>query len=328
MAKTSYHNKFRFFTAARAAVAAFLMLPAVQTLAQGDVRASARMDARQITIGDQARVFIDVQATPSSGTVQWAQIPDTFNKLEIVERGKIDTLRQGNTVTYRQRLVVTGFDSGMYRVPSFVFTVVPQGGTPYTVSSDSLELLVNTVAVDTTQAFKPIKSIMAAQTTWRDYLLYILGGGVFVALIVLVIIYFLRNKKVAVPKPAGPQLSLQDHVLQLLAALDAKQLWQKGQVKQYYIDLTDIVRNYIEARFSTPALELTTDELLYKVQLHKELQPYYSLLRSVLYTADLAKFAKAEPTPMEHTDSMEKARQFVNSSRPVVITQPTTDNKI
>ena len=70
-------------------------------------------------------------------------------------------------------------------------------------------------------------------------------------------------------------------------------------------------------------MELTTDELLYKAQLLKDLQPYQSVLSVILTTADLAKFAKAQPLPQEHTGAMEKAKEFVNSSRPVIIDLPT-----
>jgi hypothetical protein len=182
---------------------------------------------------------------------------------------------------------------------------------------------VQSVAVDTTKGFKGIKGIIYVKSTWKDYIGAIAGGAIFLALLIFVIYYFLRNKKVAPPKPQGPPETLQERALRMLNELDAKQLWQKKQVKQYYIELTDIVRGYIEERFSTPALELTTDELLYKAQLHKELQPYHGLLSTILHTADLAKFAKAEPLPQEHTDAMEKAKQFIEKSRPVVIAPET-----
>ena len=130
----------------------------------------------------------------------------------------------------------------------------------------------------------------------------------------------MKNKKILAPKPLGPQESLQDKTLRLLAELDAKSLWQKKQVKEYYIQLTDIVRDYIEQRFRTPAMELTTDELLEKVKVHKDIVSYYSILSDILHTADLAKFAKAEPLPQEHIDTMDKAKLFVDKSRPA----PTT----
>lgn len=309
----------------------FLFVLLVSARAWGqETKVTTRMDANKITVGDQARLFIDVQHDPAAGRLVWANIPDTFNSLEVVEKGKIDTLKQGSMVTYRQRLLITGFDSGLFQIPPFVFAIVPAGGETYSAPSDSMQLLVQTVPVDTTKAFKPIKGVMSAESSWMDYLLLIIGVVVFLGLAGYVIYYFARNKKVAVPKPAGPPEALQERTLRQLNELDAKQLWQKKQTKEYYVQLTDIVRNYIEDRFNTPALELTTDELLYKAQRHRELQPYHSILSGILYTADLAKFAKAEPLPQEHMDAMDKAKQLVNLSKPVVVdtvTENTTEKK-
>ena len=267
-------------------------------------------------VGDQARLFLEVRNNPSAGRVEWAVIPDTFNNLEIVERGKIDTLKQGDAVIYKQRLTVTGFDSGLFRIPSFAFPVVPASGSPYTVMSDSLSLLVQTVAVDTTKEFKGIKGIMYVKGSWLDYVWYAIGAIVFLVLFAFIIIYFMRNKKAKPPLPQAPPETLQERTLRLLSELETKELWQKQQVKEYYVQLTDIVRNYIEERFQTPAMELTTDELLYKAKLHRELQPYSGLLSVILHTADLAKFAKAQPLPQEHVEAMDKSREFVQSSRP------------
>lgn len=298
------------------------MLGALPAIAQSDATATARMDARQIVVGDQVRLFLEVRNNPSSGRVEWAAIPDTFNSLEIVERGKIDTQKTGGFVTFKQRLVLTGFDSGVFKVPAFVFPVVTLSGQSYTVQTDSFALLVQTVAVDTTKAFRPIKGIMQVDWSWLDYIWYIVGGLVLVALAIVALVYYLRRKKPEPVIPQGPKETLQEHTLRLLAELESKGLWQKKQVKEYYVELTDIVRTYIEARFNTPALELTTDEILYKAQMHRDLQPYYALLTTILTTADLAKFAKAQPLPHEHTDTMDKAKQLVVSSTPAIVTNP------
>jgi hypothetical protein len=284
--------------------------------AQNDAHVNARIDAKQITVGDRARLFIEAQNNPATSRLQWATIPDTFNHLEVVERGKIDTIKQGDGVTYRQRLLITGFDSGVYKIPAFVFAVIPNGGTAYTMQTDSFALFVQTVAVDTTKAFKPIKGILAVKSTWMDYIGIIIGALVFIGLIVFVVLYFVKNKKVAAPAPKGPAESLQEYTLRMLTELDAKQLWQKKQVKEYYVELTDIVRGYIEQRFRTQVMELTTDEILQKAELNKELLPYHQLLSGILHTADLAKFAKAQPLPQEHMEAMDKAREFVDTSRP------------
>lgn len=290
----------------------------IASYAQGDAKVDVKTDANQILVGDQARYFIEAQHNVTQSKLQWATIPDTFNNLEIVEKGKIDTIKQGDVITYKQRLLITGFDSGMHVVPSFVFPIIPNNGTAYTIQTDSFPLLVQTVAVDTTQPFKGIKEIMAVKSSWLDYIWYIIGALLFLILITVVVIYFIRNKKVAAPvtTPPPPKETLQEKALRMLTALERKQLWQGNQVKQYYVELTDILRGYIEAQFNTPTMELTTDELLQSARLNRELNKYTELLSTILYTADLAKFAKAQPSPHEHANAMELAIKFVNETKP------------
>jgi hypothetical protein len=297
------------------------------SFAQGDARVGARMDATQIVVGDQARMFIQVQNNESIGTLQWATIPDSFNNLEIVEKGKIDTVKNGDIVTYKQRLLITGFDSGVFKIPAFVFSVLPKSGTPYTIQTDSFGLLVQTVAVDTTKGFKGIKGVVYVKNNWLDYIWYIVAGIAVLVLVVLITIYIVKKRKNR-PVPQGPVESLQDYTLRLLAKLDAQQLWQKKQVKEYYVELTDIIRGYIEKRFNVHTMELTTDEILDGVHQHKELLQYYDVLSDILHTADLAKFAKAQPLQQEHVAAMEKAITFVDTSRPVIIIQPPIDKTI
>jgi hypothetical protein len=306
-------------------VIAGLVFLSITSFAQNEASVSARIDAKQIMVGDQVRLFLEAQYNPSAGRLQWATIPDSFNNLEVVDKGKIDTLKQGDVYTYRQRLLITGFDSGFFKIPSFVFSVIPNSGIAYTEQTDSFYLLVQTVPVDTTKGFMGIKGIMKVKSTWLDYIWYIVGGIVFLVLLVFVILYFLNNRKNTAGKPKGPSETLQEYTLRLLAELQAKQLWQKKQVKAYYVELTDIVRNYIEDRFRAQAMELTTDELLSQVQTHKDLMQYYTLIAVILHTADLAKFAKAEPLPEEHIDAMDKARLFVQTTMPVEIAQETTE---
>lgn len=304
---------------------AVLLCMSMSVGAQNVATVKARIDARKIAIGDQVRLFIELKSDTTKERINWAAIPDTFNTLEVVEKGKIDTTLVGSNVTYKQRLLLTGFDSGLFQVPAFQFAVMPVSGNPYVVQTDSFPLLVQTVAVDTTKAFRPIKGIMEVEASWTDYIEYIIGGIVVALLAGVLVWYVLKRKKEKPPVPEGPKETIQEYSLRLLNELDEKQLWQKQKVKEYYIELTDIVRDYIEARFDTAAMELTTDELLHKAKIHKELRRYYDLLSVILTTADLAKFAKAEPLPEEHMDAMEKSVKLIVDSKPVIV--PTSIEK-
>lgn len=286
--------------------------------AQENVSVHARLDAVDITVGDQIKMFIEAK-NKGEDVLQWAFIPDTFNQLEVVERGKIDTVKDGAATLYKQRLLITGFDSGLFKVPAFRFSVIPKNGAAYTLSTDSFLISVTTVPVDTTKAFHGIKNIIAVKTDWKEYLPWIIGGIVLLALLILLIRKLMMKKPAPVEPPQLPAETLQQKTLRLLDELDAKKLWQQGKVKLYYSELTDILRGYIEQRFKTPALELTTDEILSKSHDHKEMSRYYDELALVLHTADLAKFAKAQPLPYEHTQALEQTKQFVVATKPVIV---------
>jgi hypothetical protein len=79
---------------------------------------------------------------------------------------------------------------------------------------------------------------------------------------------------------------------------------------------------YIEERFGVNVMELTSDEILQKVALNKEMTAHRMLLSNIFYIADLAKFAKAQPTPQEHMSAMDYAKQFVEATKPVVVVEP------
>jgi hypothetical protein len=295
--------------------------------AQGDVKVLTRASASHITIGDQFRVFVEAQYDTSKCRLEWANIPDSVNSLEIVERGKIDTQKNGSVITCKQRLLVTGFDSGAFVFPSLSFTVQPKDGGAQALQyrSDSFVITVQTVAVDTTKEFKPIKGIIFVKASWTDYIWYIIGGILLLAAVIAGTVYFLKKNKKEVPVPQLPKETANEKALRRLADLEKRQLWQNDKIKEYYVELSDIVRSYVEDRFHTPALELTTDELLQKVQYSKDMQQYYQQLSTMLTTADLAKFAKAKPMPEEHILTMQNAVQFVEISKPIVEppTQPT-----
>lgn len=294
------------------------LLQASNALAQPEI--TAKIDARKLVVGDQLRYFIEAKPDKNERLI-WAVIPDTFNNLEVVEKGKIDTLNKDGITTYKQRLLITGWDSGMFVIPAFEFTSAPTQGNPYKVATDSFTIMVQTVPVDTTQPFKPIADILEVKTTWRDYIWYVLLA---IGLIVFLIYYFRKNKATKAPVAAPPKHveTPNEKALRMLGELEQKELWQNDHVKQYYTELTDILRVYITERFRTPTMELTTDELLLVARRNKDMTRHIEALSTILQTADMAKFAKAQPLPQEHVDAFELTKQFVQATRPVVTQNP------
>ncbi len=307
----------------------FLLASLLPVLSHGQAPVQAKVDTKQITIGDQVRYFIEAKEGKGKGKqLVWANIPDTFNSLEVVEKGAIDTLRSEQGVLYKQRLLITGFDSGMYQIPAFEFTEVSGSDTVSTTYTEPFDIYIQTVDVDTTKPFKEIKDIRAVELTWFDYLntfFWIWRGAMLLTLIIMVIYTIVKKRRQ--PKgytPPPPAETPHEKATRMLTELEGKQLWQQDEVKQYYVELTDILRSYIEERFGTTAMELTTDELLARMHSHRELAIHRELLEQALRTADMAKFAKAKPLPEEHVDAYSRVHQFVMITKP--IDQPKDDN--
>ncbi|QBZ97045.1 protein BatD [Flavobacterium sangjuense] len=234
-----------------------------------------------------------------------------FGALEVIQSYKIDTIRNGARYELIKRYGLTQFDSGKYvisRVPVLI------NGKP--VFSDSIKVEVNDVKVDTLkQKMYDIKNIAQVESplgTWWIYLLILLAiaaAGYF--------IYQFIKKRQNQPKAEVIVFkSPIEKATTLLQQLEVKELWQKGEIKHYYSELTDIARNYIEEEIHIPAMESTTSELidgLRRAAKQKKLKlsnETVENLEKVLMQADLVKFAKVKPLDYE----IEEDKKRISSS--------------
>ena len=113
------------------------------------------------------------------------------------------------------------------------------------------------------------------------------------------------------PDPKDPP-----HIVALrsLDRIRGEKLWQKGNQKQYYTEITDTLRVYIEQRFGIKTIERTSNEILVDLSV-KDLAPSdYEALKDLFGTADLVKFAKYSATEAENENAVPVAVRFVNDT--------------
>ncbi|MCO5274130.1 MAG: hypothetical protein M9900_04325 [Flavobacteriales bacterium] len=282
----------------------------------------ATLDSSSILIGQQAHVTLSVDYRADHGAVniQWPQIGDTLTgKVPVLHDSHVDTIlpdKQHDPFLFKQvrTLTITSWDSGYWAIPPFRFTI--NGDT---LETAALLLTVNTVAVDTTQAFRDIKEIYTLPFSLVDWLRehwpWIAGGIAAVA--ILAALFIVLYKRARRPKPVAPPPPVQPlHVRTLLAleALQQQQLWQQGRTKAYYIGLTEILRSYVEERFQVPALEQTTDEILASLRMSAMPRGQQEQLAPLLRLADMVKFAKWSTLPAENEQAMASAIRLVQET--------------
>lgn len=271
-----------------------IMLFGVFAVAQKTPSVSIKVDTTKIRIGEQINYQIIVDDVENGVIFPKLQL-DSLGKIEIIKSLSIDTLKNRLIKKYK----LTSFDSGSYVIPKQAIFIWNQ---PY--YTDSIPIDVATVAVDTTkQKLYPIKAIHNEPYTLADfksYLWWILG---ILILIGLALYFILRKKKTQ--EEIEARIPPYERALNRLKALDEKQLWQKNKIKKYYVELTDIIRTYIERELNIPALESTTDELLETItdfNMSSTLnipEEIINKLRKLLNEGDLVKFAKFKPLANE-----------------------------
>lgn len=107
--------------------------------------------------------------------------------------------------------------------------------------------------------------------------------------------------------------------LRALRALKAKGWIEQGNVEPFYIELSAIVRHYIENRFGIRAPELTTEEFMHEAARSPELSSaQQELVKGFLEQADLVKFARFRPECAEMQHAFTAAEQLVLETIPVV----------
>jgi hypothetical protein len=118
------------------------------------------------------------------------------------------------------------------------------------------------------------------------------------------------GSRVAPPKP--PEILARER----LENLKRSNYSGTNNYQAYYVELSDILRRYLEGRYLISAPDKTTAELSKELKLILERSDVASL-RDFLERSDMIKFAKASPDIREMEQDWELIKDFVERTTPV-----------
>lgn len=297
------------------ALACTAMLATVTAQAQ-NVTVDASIDSLQLLIGEQAKVKLEV----SMDATQKLQLPflrDTLVKgVEILDIAKPDTqmLNEGKRMLIKQEYTVTSFDSALYYLPPFEVAV---DGKIY--RSKALAVKVYSIPVDTLhpeQFFGP-KSVREVPIIWDDVALIVWLTLLMIALGALGYYLYVRykdNKPIIRKIKVEPKLPPHQQALQEIERIKGDKALRMSDPKTYYTELTDVLRTYMEERFGFNAMEMTSSEIIEKLQETNDKESIKDLM-FLFQTADLVKFAKHAPLMNENDMNLVNAVDFINQTK-------------
>ena len=263
---------------------------------------SVKVDSTNILIGDQ--INFSIEANIFEGDIL-PHFNDTIGALEIISKSEVDSIKTDEGWQLTQSYVLTVWDSGVYYIPSVKFK---------SFVSDSIAIIVNTIEMVEDAELKDIKPPIHTPISFEELSPYLLAL-LILALLIYAIVWYIkkREKSPADIKTVERVIPPYEIALNELEKLNAKKLWQEDNVKEYYSELSEIIRTYIENGIGTPAMEIPTQEILF--QLHQKGIDTIKL-NELLTRADLAKFAKAKPLQIENEESLKIGYDFIHQTKP------------
>lgn len=278
-----------------------------------------RIDSLSLRLGDQFTATLEVSVPPGAAWINRQAIwPDSMKSFAIVrapDPGPAEGMLQDH-------YVLAVFDTGTVVVPALPVILQGSSGTD-TFYTGPVTLSV--ASVEPEGGLQPIRDIRREPFRPAYYLKYLPILLVLSGLAFLVVRWYRRNRTEAAAPPApGRSISAEDWAEEQLSALQARQLWQHGDVKGHYTGLTDVFRGYLERRYHIHALEQTTGEISTQLRALHLPAGVIGDATSLLEIADFVKFAKADPGMVVHEQAIGRVRQFIENARPRPAAQPDT----
>ncbi len=277
------------------------------------IEVTAAVDRSSIQIGDKITYTVTVMA-PKDIEVEFPRLQTQdlagFTVKESGSSEKGSWGKQAFTQWYRLDTYV----SGEHTIPAAAIKYRIKGSADWQGASvHEVKVEVKSV-LDSAPARSDIRDIRGPKG--------FAGNGralVFVAIAVLLVagavFLFVRSRKRKREIEAVPPAA---HIIayEALAALGKKDYIRKGHIKAYYIELSDIVRHYLENRFTIRAPEMTTEEFLMRVKEGSALSlEHKALLREFLVNCDLVKFATYQPAEQEANASFASAKTLIDQTK-------------
>jgi hypothetical protein len=275
------------------------------TLPKDGFAAKAELDAETLHVGDVVTLTFSALHAPGS-TVQF---PTIGNRKEVVVRGRsIDTSVPAEGVLKTEQIVqLTSLRTGNWLITTNAAICTFSDGTRKAQALPELVLNVQSTLTDgNATSLSDIKGPIhpLSRKIWMPVLIALLA--LLAGLITL--LFMKRKKSISEPEPIIPP-----HIRarEALAALRTKE-WIP---EPFFVDLSLILRTYLEDRFDLNAPESTTEELAGKLKTAARLDLKNRLtLNRFFEQSDLVKFARAGAEQDVMQTAFQTVEQFVNQT--------------
>lgn len=284
-----------------------------QTSDSGSISVSGEVDRKTITIGDNILYTVTV-VHPQGVTVEMPPFASNLGSFEIKDYRRPEREIESGRVTEKAEYVISTFTTGKYTIPPVVIAFLNPTGETSRLSTEEIEIEVQSVVAtdadltDVRNLKDPVDIPSQELPKWAKWAI-----GISILGIMIGFVWWLRRREGFVEEIIVVPVPPHEAALMGLDRLEGMNLPGKGQIREFYYELSDILRRYLCALTPGASMDLVTFELCDAVA-SGPLSGYSEKLAEWMGNHDFAKFAKAEPPSEECGADISNVRNFVNET--------------
>lgn len=295
--------------------------PVAQTKQSGPVKVTLKLDSDSPLIGDVITLSIQVVAEKDV-EVLMPEFGEALDRFMIVDFAPRETIDDRGRTEFTQRYRLQPPYSGKQSIPPILVEFVdrrpgkdaaPPDQDAYEILTDRLDFEVRSVVPKT--ASNDLKPPMGKLRTTTETAIvtspWLLAASLIALISIVAIGLFFALRRGHVRRQSAYDVA-RERLNQLLVQGNK----QAASIESFYVELSAIVRRYLEDRFDLRAPELTTEEFLETVKSSPVLtSEHQSLLQGFLTQADLVKFAGFHPDAEATSRSIQAAEKFLEETK-------------
>jgi len=278
----------------------------------GPITVKAAVDKTTVAIGDKIKYTIFIEKDKDV-EVEASAFGENLGNFAIKDFGSKRSV-SGNKENISQWYILDTYVTGKATIPKVTIKYKREKDKDWSRSETneiSVEVKSSLNKAGFNVQMRDIKEPVGLPSTINKYL--ILGGLLLLAVLGLLAGYLLKKNKEekTIPKKPAHEIAYEQ-----LEALRVKNYVSQGKIKEYYTEISDIIRHYLENRFRLRAPEMTTEEFLISARDAVELiSEHKNLLKEFLLCCDLVKFAKYAPSVDEVNSIFDSAKNFIDQTK-------------
>lgn len=253
---------------------------------------SVSIEPDKLTVGDELRVVCLIRKAEGE-SVQPVLTPQTLYPFELkgARAAQDPAPATDGRLTERLEIVLTVFETGDLVLPAIPLSIRSASGVSSTSFTPERKIKVTSVLTAKDKSLRPIKGPVSMDLVTLLVAMAVLG---VVVLVVGIIAALLLRPRKAKPDPEA-RLAPEERARRELGRLRSSAHLAEGRFREYYAELADIMRRFLERRYGVDVMERTSAEILRSEPVASLEPDTRSALRELLDAADLVKFAKATP---------------------------------